>query len=1051
MSTPSEVQLTALRADQLERPLGTDNPRPRLSWQLEATARSVRQRAYQVLVATRPELLEPGAADLWDSGTVASSSCIGVEYGGSAPVTRQRCWWTVRVWDQNREASAFAPPSWWEMGLTSAEDWVGQWINVEDEDQRADREAGFVWVEDPLGRLELSYEGMFSLPTAATSGLILVPQGIERVALTVSINGMVVPGRVSEADFEVGEFDYGVPVGPLGAGAHSIRVSVVSKPTTHTEPASPVIAAFLRVSLDDGTTARYGTDGGWLVSSGGGPTIPVQISSRSAQPWPPAPAKHLRHGFATAAPPVRARLYATALGVYSASLNGQRVGDRRLAPEVSQYEKRVYYQTYDVTDLIASGENVLGLTIGDGWYAYTSTDGRFSWAPPPLRVVAQLELTYADGMRQVVGTDSDWRIHDSGLRKSEMKAGEIYDARLEPMGWDRPGFDDSHWDRACIGTQPIVHVVAQPAQPVREIETLSPRSITEARAGVYIIDFGQNFAGVCRLTASGVAGTRIELRYAELLHADGTIDARSMGNPGLNGHSPEIFILRGAPEHETFEAWFTYRGFRYVEVTGLPRPPTSDSVRGVVLHSDLKRTGWFRTSSPLLADLAEAIRWTFKSNYVSIPTDCPSREQHGWLGDASYAWDAGSFLMDTSAFTERYLEAVRDDQFPEGSYPMVAPYPPSTQSKQHAEGGSPSWASAGVLLPWSVWWRYGDPTVIDRNWNAMARFVDSIEANNADFLWRNKRGFDWGDWLAPDDENVYFKRGAVPRTPGFVIASAYWAFNTLMMVEMAEARGRSADALRYSAVYKRIRDAFIDEFVTSDGVVATGSQTSFVLALKLGLVPNELRPVAAAMLVNDVRDHNLALTTGIVGTQFLLDVLADEGYVDVAYDLLLRTEYPSWGHMLVNGATTIWEEWAGDMAYNGGRIPMSQNHPAFGSIGAFLFRRVAGIRAAAPGFEQIDIHPLVDPRVPRNGADYDSVRGRISVDWNNFSDGSFGLDVTLPPNTTSTIHLPTGTQGRLTEDGGDISDSDPEIEVLSRDTDETVVRVGSGTYQFTTN
>jgi len=1043
--------VTALTADQVLLPLGSDNPLPRLSWQLEATRRNVRQRAYQALVATHPDLLEPGIADLWDTGIVESTSCIGIEYSGSAPASRQRCWWTVRVWDQNRDPTAFAEPAWWEMGLTSPSDWTGQWINAEDDGQRADRESGFVWVEDPLGRLELSYEGGFTLPTTARSGTILVPLGIERVDLTVLIDNRVIPGRVSGADFEVGEFDYGVSLGRLAAGPHSIRIDVASRSTTHTEPASPVIAAFLRVPLADGTTGRYGTGGDWSVSSRGEPAIPVRISSKAAQPWPPSPAKNLRRAFATPAIPVRARLYATALGAYDASLNGKRLNGRRLAPEVSQYDKRLYYQTYDVTDSIARGENVLGLTVGDGWYAYTCTDGRFSWAPPPLRIRAQLELTYADGTREVVATDSDWRIHDGGLRKSEMKAGEVYDARLESVGWDRAGFDDSGWDRARIGTAPAVQVVSQPSQPVREIETLPPRSITEVREGVYLIDFGQNFAGVCRLTTRGTAGSRIEFRYAELVHPDGTIDTRSMGNPGLYGHSPEVFILRGLPEAETFEARFTYRGFRYVEVSGLPSTPTIESVQGVVLHSDLKRTGWFRSSSPLIEGITEAIRWTFKSNYVSIPTDCPSREQHGWLGDASYAWDAGSFFMDTAAFTGRYLDAVRDSQFPGGSYPMVAPYPLSSQVRHYAEGGSPSWATAGVLLPWSMWWRYGDTSVIERNWNAMVRFVDSIQANNPDYLWRNKRGFDWGDWLAPDDENVYFQRGAVPRTPGLVIASAYWAFNILMMVDMAGAIGYSADADRFGAVYKRIRDAFVAEFVTSAGVVATGSQTTSVLALKFGLVPDELRSVVAGGLARDVSGHGIALTTGIVGTQFLLDVLADEGYADLAYGLLLRTEYPSWGHMLMNGATTIWEEWAGDMFYDGRRIPMSQNHPAFGSIGGFLFRRVAGISAATPGFEQIEIHPLVDARVPRNGADYDSVRGRISVDWKKFADGSFGLDATLPPNTTSTIYLPSGARGRLTEDGRDISDSDPEIEVLSRDAIETVVRVGSGTYQFTTN
>jgi alpha-L-rhamnosidase len=1048
--TASGVRVSSLRADQLTNPLGLDNPRPRLSWQLQATGRHVRQTAYQVLVASRPGLLAPSAADMWDSGPVASANSIGIGYAGVVPASRQRCWWTVRVWDHDAEPSEFAGPSWWEAGLTASDDWTAQWVTFEDEDQRADRAAGFVWIQDPLGRLDVSYEGTFTLASDADTGTILIPLGIQRVSLVVAIDGHVIPARVGEADFQVGEFDYGVPTGPLAAGPHQLRIDVAGQPTTHSAAASPVVAAFLRCAHRDGTTSRHGTGRDWSVSSAGQQAVAVAMSGKTGQPWPAAPARHARRAFHSESQPVRARLYVTALGVYEASLNGSRVGDHRLAPEISQYARRVYYQAYDVTGMVGAGENVLGLTVADGWYGYTSTDGRFSWAPPPLRALAQLELYAADGSRQVIGTDSRCRMHDSGLRRSEMKAGEIYDARLEPVGWDRPGFDDSAWTQAAIGSAPTAKLVAQVSPPVREIQVLPPRTISEVRHGVYQVDFGQNFAGACRLQVLGSGGTRIELRYAELLRPDGSIDPRSMGNPGLDGHDPEVFILRGAPEGEVFESRFTYRGFRYVQISGLPAAPSRDRVQGVVLHTDLRRTGWLRSSSRQIEELTEAIRWTFKSNYVCVPTDCPSREQHGWLGDASYAWDAGSFLMDTAAFTSRYLEAVRDDQFPDGCYPMVAPYPLPSRARHGEQGTSPSWATAGVLLPWSSWQRYGDPAVIERNWEAMSRFAEYIELHNPDYIWRNRRGFDWGDWLAPDDPNVYFEPDARPRTPGIAIACAYWAFIAALMADMAEATQRADQAKRYRDVFERVRSAFAAEFVATDGTVATGSQTCFVLALRFGLVPDDLRAAAADLLARDVRDHGPALTVGIVGTQFMLDVLADEGYPDLAYDLLLSEKYPSWGHMLRNGATTIWEYWSGDMDYDGAPIPMSQNHPALGSVAGFLFRRVAGISAAAPGFERITIHPLVDPRVPRNGADYDTVRGRISVDWERLPDGSFRLDATLPPGTTSTIHLPTGPEALLMEGGRAVRDRDPDIEIVSRDADSTIVRVGSGSYRFAT-
>jgi alpha-L-rhamnosidase len=1043
--TPARVRVVGLRTDYLDRPVGLENLSPRLSWRLESDARNVRQSAYRIWVASSEELLKSGRADLWESGKIRSRKSLGISYQGLTLTSRQRYWWQVQIWDERNKASAPSEVSWWEMGLLNPQDWIAEWLAVEDSVSRADREAGLHWIWGMPTRDETArgFRFTFNLPAQAQAGELFATANDYALFAQITriwINGVAIAGTGAWNDDAVEQEHMRVKLQPLSAGEHLIAVEVKTATLSRPWPAmvdSPHkhgLVLFARFALCGGDTMRFASDLRWKTSLVRNEAWYTQIyddhtweNARrvpiSYEPWPSGPAMCLRRQFLIDQPVVKARLYATAFGTYEARINGRRVGDACLSPDRSQYAKRLLYQVYDVTDLLRVGGNALGVIVGDGWYA--GFDEGYPWAPPPRRVLAQLEFTLADGSRRIVSTGPGWRIAESAIQRSQVRIGEVYDARLDQLGWDRSPFDDSHWLEGQIAETPSCRIVAQASAPIRPTQVLKPRTISQPTPDAYLFDFGQNFAGWCRVHVKGTRGTQVELRFAELLAPSGEI-----AEPFMNIGSPkrDIFTLRGDPAGETFEPHFSYRGFRYVQVHGLPLPPTLDTLEGVVVHTDLKLTGKLRASSPLIEQIWRNHVWTHRSNYVGVPTDCPSREQRGFLEVAWETWDGAAFNMDVCAFTSRLMENIVDDQMADGAFPMAAPAPGSTDAIDHIPGSSPGLADAGIILPWIAWKRYGDLAIIERNWEAMNRYLQFFLDNNPDYISKNKHGAGWGDVLA------------VEATALDLLGTACWAYLADLLSQMAEAIGRMSDAQRLrGTVSEQVREAFIKTFVKSDGTVGSGSQTGYVLALKFGLLPEGVKQAAVARLATDIRSRGVSLTTGFLGTSYILDALTDAGAPDLAYGLLLRTEYPSWGNMVRQGNTTIWEGWKG----SGG----AQNHTGLASISGFLFRRIAGIDAASPGFETIRIHPVLDPRVKQGGGDYDSIMGRISTDWSQNVDGSFSLDVSLPANTTALIHLPSRRKSRI-EEGRKTIEHRPDLRIAERSDHETVISVGSGTYQF---
>jgi alpha-L-rhamnosidase len=1054
------VSVVDLRTEFLDSPLGVEACRPQLSWRIEAGRRGVHQIAYRIEVASSAEALTADCVDLWDSGRVDSGSCFGISYDGAALTSRQCCFWRVSIWDERGVASAPSATARWEMGLLSPSDWTAQWVAAEDQTMRDDRATGLGWVRGPTAakRETTKFRLMFSVPASAEATLFITANGKLDIWLDGGAAALLPP-------FSNGLGPTQEITRPLAAGRHVLAIAL-SAPDSFELLGfhGAEIAPFLRLRLTEGSVMRFNNKGWKTTLSSASDWRAVDFDDRHwvdavavgdprPEPWPKQAGMLMRYAFSIEKTVRKARIYATALGANELHLNGDRVGDALLAPESTDFRKRVLYRVYDVTAQVVRGKNVLGVIVGDGWYAsYTAAVGRYAFGSAPRCFLAQLELTFADGSHETIGSGPQWTASHGPIVSSEIFDGEHYDARLEQPGWSRAGFDDSHWWSLEIAPVPPITLTAHVGPPIRREMLLSAHRVTEVYPGAFVFDFGQNFAGWCRLIVIGPAGAVVEMRFGEILKSNGEVDQSNL----RSARATDTYILKGDPAGETFEPHFTYHGFRYVQVTGFPGIPTADNLKAIVIHSDLKLTGKFSIGNPLIEKLWHNTLWSQRSNFMGIPTDCPQRDERlGWTGDANVFWDAAAFNMDLNAFSRRFLGDLRDAQADSGAFSDFSPAAfrilinesgKFSVLPKWAEGGvggeigaSPGWADAGVFLPWVVWQRYGDRGIIEENWLAMTRYLEFIQNSNPEFVWRNGRGADYGDWLSLDAKSLWD-----PTTPKDLVATAMWAHTVACMAQMAEATGRAQDARRYRALWADISSAFQRNFIETDGTIGNGSQTGYILALRFDLVPETLRPAAAAKLVADIKGRGSILSTGFLGTPNSLDVLADAGYSDLVYTLLLRTDIPSWGYMVVKGATTIWESWKGD---TGDLSAGSLNHYALGAVCGFLFRRIAGIAPLEPGFRKIEVRPVLDPRVTSGGGEYESVLGKISTEWQQHETGKFSLDLSVPPNATAMVYLPAKRTMSVTEGGRPLT-RNRDIRGVRRTSDQAIVEVGSGRYRF---
>ncbi len=810
------------------------------------------------------------------------------------------------------------------------------------------------------------------------------------------------------------------------------------------------------------------------------------ISFRDTEPLPTdratlhlPPARHYRKTFETARTVKRATVHAAALGLFELHLNGRRVGDGWFEPGWSDYAKRGYYRSHDVTAWMNAGVNTLGAVVSDGWYAgYVgygllvgygpNKSGRNFYGKTPALLV-QLEIEYTDGSRETRVTDGSWQVSADGpIREADLIMGEAFDARRDRADWCLPGgAADWAWENAILagangsvratfhdtlgprevelGFRAPERMQAYAAPPIRVTETLPAIQVTEPKPGVYIFDLGQNIAGVARLKVRGAAGTRLQLRFGEMLHADGRLMTENL----RRARATDFYTLRGDPGGEQWQPRFTYHGFRYVEVTGLGSKPDAGMVTGLVVHNDTPLVGEFACSDALMTRFWKNTQWTQRANFIEMPTDCPQRDERlGWMGDAQAYARAATFNADVASFFTKWLDDVVEAQRDFGPYPDYAPYPMAHGAPSQTWGTA--WTDAGILCPWTMWKVYGDVRLLERLWPSMTRFMAWRQQRAPDLRGRGD-GNAWGDWLNVNEP-----------TPLELVDAAYFKCSADRMADMAAALGKTVEAEDYRRLAGRIAAQFSADYLNPDGTLKVQTQTAHVLALAFGLVPADRVSMTADRLAARVASNGYRMATGFLGTRDILPALSQHGHFDLAVRLFQSRKFPSWGYEVVNGATTVWERWDSytrEHGFNGaeGNQNASMNsfsHYAFGAITAWMFRDLAGIDTEGEGYRRIRIRPGVpaagsNPDVPPVDwarAEYDSIRGMIRSGWRRTGRG-LEVEVTIPPNTGATVVLPAASAGKVNEGGKPLSRVRG-VQVQSEHGGQVILEVGSGRYRF---
>jgi alpha-L-rhamnosidase len=1041
---------TELRVDNLKTPLGIDDATPRFSWQSLDPARGAKQNAYEVEVASSAEILSGGKADVWDSGKMVVGTSMNVRFAGPPLEPSKRYFWRVKLWNLNDKPYPDSPASWWETGLMKQDAWKAAWIGYETAEEDTVRHAPSAWIASPDAKA-LDDEKSSEQHTAYRQTVTLA-KAVKRATLyatgqdTLSawVNGAMVLTAAPLPPWKQmpwKKFERADVTSKLAPGPNTIAIETVhyiTNPNGEAGDDMPPMIATLFVEYADGTIAAFGSDTTWKTAihaagwheqdfddSGWKAAVawtpPGPKSSPLGHPWIPDLVKALRHNFEVKSPVKSARLYATALGAYELFLNGKRVGDDVLDPGWTDYREHVKYQTYDVTAQVVTGKNAIGALLAPGWYAtpleWFQQPNNYGDTPPALK--AQLRIEHTDGTIEWIATDTSWKASTSSILRAEIYDGETQDARLAQAGWNAADFDGAAWKSALAIEPRMVVVEAQDFPAIRVERTLQPKAMTEPKPGVFVYDFGQNFAGVERVRLQGAAGTNVRLRFAEIVNADGTIYTDNLRTAKATDH----FILSGNGPEE-FTPQFTFHGFRYMEITGLPSAPGTDAVSGLVFHTDAPFTVKFETGNSMINQLWSNILWGQRSNFVGIPTDCPQRDERlGWMGDAEVFWRTAAYNMDLAAFSRKFGGDMRGTQF---DTPYYGIYSPGTVTPN--AGFAAGWSDAGVIIPWTSWLQTGDTSIIDQNWAAMEKYLNAIAADNPDGLWVHNAGIPFGDWLSPEGKTDYA-----------LIATAYWAYDVTLMRQMAHATGRAADEDKYGQLFSKILSAFEKKFVHDDGFVAGGdpgppaadgtpaketdTQTGYVLALHMNLVPGEMRSAVAQKLATKIEGNKGLLGTGFLGTPYLLEELTKTGHALLAYKLLLNTDYPSWGYLVDHGATTMWERWNGDKMKADPSMN-SYNHYAYGAVADWIYRYVAGVDATAldAGFHTVVLHPIFDARMGKVSFDYASSYGTIHSDWN-MEGSTVEWHFILPGNTVGWLPLSAGEAGGYKLDGLPLSQS----------------------------
>lgn len=1037
-TSPQEPPAGALRPEGLRcelhvEPLGIDVPAPELSWRLAPAGertRGLRQAACQIQVAADPQKLTQEQPDLWDSGRLGGDA-TNVVYRGKALQSHQQCFWRVRAADPDGAFGPWSSMATFTMGMLAPTDWQAQWIGHDAPLQTRDHGvdlAGAVWLwatdRGEAAQGERCLRGHWRVPGPGDTAKLIVSADDQ---FELWLNGTLVAKSDGQTDAWRRPVEVDVHAALReGDNVIAARVSnvggaggLIAKLTVTTGGKSQTFA-----TGPDWRQTEKAPDGWQQPGFDDGAFAPVAVAGKyGSAPWGEfgtaptflPPVRVLSHRFATG-DVKRALLYASALGLYEVEIDGHKAGDAFLAPGWTDYGTRIPYQCLDVTRQLARGDHTITVLLADGWYSgYVGYGHHRDHYGERTRARVQLVLDLADGSRRIVASDGQWQATTGALREADLLMGETCDNTFTPP-------QPVPVDVSTIQTPMERHQ----GEPVRIVAELRPVSVTSRGEDTYVADLGQNIAGFARLRVQGHRGQRVTLRFAERLNPDGSVYTTN-----LRGARATDTYVCGGDGVETWQPRFTFHGFQYIEVKGLGHAPADGDLVGVALSSDTPMLGDFECSDAIVNKLVSNIRWTQRMNFLDVPTDCPQRDERlGWTGDAQAYIRTATCLADVQSFFHKWLTDLADAQRADGQFPMVAPL------KVAGGDGGPAWADAGVICPWNVYEVYGDLRVLARQYPSMARFVEFCRKRCGPDLAPPAQFHCFGDWLNLGDP-----------TPNELIFTAYFAHSTSLVAKSASALGKTDDAAKYEALARAVAAYFRKAFVEADGQIRGHSQTGYVLALAFDLLDDAQRAAAAGHLVAHLEKRNWHLATGFVGTKDLMLVLHRIGRDDVAYRLLHNQDFPSWGFEIAHGATSIWERWDGWTPDHGFQDPGMNSfaHYAFGAVGQWLFEVPGGIDARSPGFGEVSIAPVPGGTLQWAKARMPTAHGAIGCHWR-YDGDRIVLEVTLPPNTTGIVKVPTADKASVRIDGK-APEQAAGVSVLGGP-GEAWYRVGSGKYEF---
>lgn len=1020
----AKVTLEDLRCEFMVDPLGINAEAPRLSWKLKSDAQNEMQTAFEVLAATSEALLTPEEADLYSSGKIEGDWSHLFPYIGKRPDGMKRVFWKVRVWDNAGEASEWSPTAMWSYGPEQESDWKNSlWVGVNPEDMGFKKEgskdtfyktAKWIWTEEArkdqpssVAKGERYFRKVFTLPTDKAI------QSVVGVATADDSYRFYLNGKGAADGYnwrEVSVFDLKEFVKP---GENTIHVSAENSSDGYAG-----LVALVEVVFEDGSTQLISTDDSWqstktrpegwgsaqVSAEGWAPTV-VQ-GAIGISPWgkpgedsglPNLPALLFRKEF-TLNPdkPVKSALaHISGMGLFELYFNGAKIGDHVLDPMATDYTKTVAYQTFDIKQNLNRKQNVLGVMLGNG--RFTNPRVGKHYGPPMTRVLVRVE--YEDGTIQEVVSDESWVATDKGpIRFNNEFDGETYDARMELNGWNDLNFKPEGWFQAVKISEeelPTGKLKAQMMPPIRVTEVLTPKSVTQTGEGTFMVDMGQNLVGWCRIKAKGDAGTEIKLVHAETLKKDGTLYMDNLRSARVT----DRYIMKGQGV-ETYEPRFIYHGFRFVEVSGYPGTLTPENILGCVVHDDLDVIGQFETSHPLVNRIYHNIFWGVRGNYRSMPTDCPQRDERlGWLGDRAAESLGESMIFNIAPLYSKWLRDMSDSQRENGSLSVVSP---NYWAFYHDDV---TWPSASIIIPEALYNQYGDIGIVAEHYPSMKKWMDHMQQYVKDGIIERDT---YGDWCCPPESpELIHSNDPLRKTAPGVLASTYFYGNLRLMEKYARLIDKGNDAKVWAQRAEEMKAAFIKKFYNADKkCFDNGSQTSSVLPLFFGMVPQGEEQAVFEQLIDKIMVHTKGhIGTGLIGAQYLNRVLSDYGRSDISWRLVTNTDYPSWGYMVKNGATTVWELWNGDTANPGMN---SHNHVMLiGDLNVWFYERLAGMRSVAPGYKKILFKPEPIAGVDYVKASLETPYGKAASSWK-VEGKKFTWNIEVPANTTATVVSPDG-------------------------------------------